>query len=162
MTLKPWIKRTLNIIIWSALIMSIIGNPTSKASEAEWLFADSRYPLFQLQELKFEYDSFLYARDPNFVKGPPKDRIALNVDTNILRHISWTSMVHGTSDNSQYRWIGLRMGFGLNVTDHIQFGYRHHSEHILDMQYPHGSFPVKDSLYIEILLFTKHKKDGVF
>ena len=146
----------------ATIALSLVSLLFAYKARADYITSDTRYPLMELQEAKFRYDSFLYGRDPNFVHGPPKDRIGLNIDTKLLRHIDWNSFVHGTSDNSQYRWIGLKMSFGLNISDYIQFGYNHHSQHILDAQYPHGKYPVEDTLYIDILIFTKNKRDGIF
>lgn len=121
-------------------------------------FAD----VLELQEVDVTYKNYIYARDPLFFQGPPKDHLSLNVNTDVLKYMYWNTYVHGTSDDAQYRRVGLNMTLGARITSMFNVQYEHHSQHLLDSTYPHMKFPVEDSIGVKIKLFSKEKKEGIF
>ena len=144
------------IFLFGMLLINIV---ISKIASADVL---------ELKEVKVEYKKFLYARDPLFTLGNPKEQLNIGIKTDLLGVFYWHSFVHGTTDNSQYRRVGLQMNLGVRLFNSLEFEYKHHSQHILDANYPYrqegapDKFPVEDSLGINIYLFKANKERSIF
>jgi hypothetical protein len=113
------------------------------------------FELMKLDEVKVEYQSYLFHRHPLFTEGPGKESLNLGLKTDLLDIFYWDTYVHSTTDSAQYRLVGLQMVFGFRFTQYLEAEYKHHSQHLLDSTYKHMKFPVEDSIGINLYLFRR-------
>lgn len=119
------------------------------------------FDVLKLDDASVQYEKLHpSARHPMFTFSRPKERISVRLDTSVLDHFYWNSYVHGTSDESQYRFIGLEMEVGLRVTKWASVHARHHSQHLLDTTYAYGKWPVEDALGFTLHLYRAPANKG--
>lgn len=121
-------------------------------------FAEFR--VLELNEAKLGYRSYFFARDPMFLDSMPKEQLNFGFESILMEYGYWKGLVHGTTDPSQYKRIGLQMEFGIRILHELEFSYIHHSQHMLDSIYPHQRFPCEDSWGIYLYLFRKPNKNN--
>jgi hypothetical protein len=89
-----------------------------------------------------------------------REEIAVVFDTQIVGCLHWWNRVHGSSTDSQFRWLGWNFLLGCPL--HI-FGteieplYEHHSQHCLDCE-RQEHFPVSDGLGFNWTIFGTRVK----
>jgi hypothetical protein len=133
------------------------------------------YDVFSLQSLDIGYTKmFPGGVDPQITQNPslPRrtlgERLEARFDTSVLTFGYWDNRIHSATDahlqsdgsavSGQFRHIGLQMRLGINVTDRVQVGYWHHSQHVLDAEYAPGPFPREDGLELRVRLFSNPNK----
>ncbi len=140
----------------------------------------ARADTIELQEVSVVWQRYfpggvdpLVTENSNLPNRTLGNNLQLNVNTNILKYLYWNSRIHASTDQvlnidgstsgGQFRTVGLEFGLGVNLTKNIQFGYHHHSQHILDSSYGNGPFPREDSLELKIWLYkAKKESQGLF
>lgn len=81
--------------------------------------------------------------------------VSLGVDATLLGPLYLRTLVHSLSDDSQQvRHVGLKFEAGVQVW-RIEAGYLHHSQHILEGQSPLFRFPVRDDVFIRLILLDQ-------
>ena len=101
----------------------------------------------ELTDLSMRYQKFADVNYTPYLERPAKEQLTLTVKTDLLPGVFFNTFVHGTSDETQYKWIGLDVQFGLRPINELSFEYEHHSQHMLDNSIPGGAhFPVQDSV----------------
>lgn len=101
------------------------------------------------------------------------EELEVNINTTLFHYLYWNSRVHSTTDTNisyngstnggQFRLVGLEFRVGLNLTEYVQFGYYHHSQHLLDTNYSQGNFPLKDALELRFYIYkSKNKQEPLF
>lgn len=120
------------------------------------------FKLIELNELKIGYRNYIYSRDPMFTFSTPKEQLNIQANTALFKYGFLDTLVHGTTDNGQYRRIGLQLELGVRLHKYIDFSYLHHSRHLLDTTYPYQKFPCEDSWGIYLYLYRKDIKDTLF
>lgn len=124
--------------------------------------AFANFKILDLEQVRVGYKNFIFARDPMFWDSTPKEQININIETSLMKYGFWNSFVHGTTDESQYKRIGLQMELGVRISNSLEVSYKHHSQHMLDCTYPYQRFPVEDSVGVYLYLFRKDKKESIF
>jgi len=153
-SVKSFILATLfSIILASTLIVAALCIGTAFAGDLDG---------FELDEVAFKHQHYLYHRSPLMPDSNGKDYIALNVKTTMLSYVYWNTLVHGTSDSAQYRQIGLNMKFGVRVFKSLDIEYDHHSQHLLDTTHPSSRFPVQDSIGFNLYFYRNNKFNSFF
>jgi len=119
--------------------------------------------VIDLHEVRLDYRRFHESgRDPLFVDSTPKEGLDLGISTNILRYFGWDSIVHSKTNAAQYKYVSLETRLYLRVTESLEVGYYHHSQHLLDSAYPHQRFPVADALQINLYIYrAKGAREGL-
>lgn len=116
----------------------------------------------QLEEVKIEYNKYVFSRDPLFYSIPKKEHIALGFSTTLFGVGFWNANLHGESDASQFHSGGLQIDLGVHLSNWIDLGLRHDSKHILDDSYPYQKYPAEDSIQINIYLFRRENKKSIY
>lgn len=90
-----------------------------------------------------------------------QNELNLNIDTTFLEHFYFDNTIHSLNDGD-YRLIGWNWRFGLHLTDWIDFGWWHFSEHYTDFTSPNG-FPLQNAWQLKIYLYrSKLPRKGLF
>lgn len=146
--------------------------------------ASEGWEIVNLTEVNVNYISFFpgsfdpliteNASMPNRQLGKQLD---LNVNMDFMKYGYWDNKVHSLTDDrinpndsaGQFRLVGLNSRLGLRVSQHLEIGYFHYSQHLLDTGYQAGNgvsnhWPVEDGLEIKLWLFRRDdsKSDTIF
>ena len=137
------------------------------------LLSECRAEFIELDKLSVEYrDYFDGGSDPLITNNGIPNRtlgkgLDFNLDTNIFSVLYWNNKVHSMTDEivnsggkGQFRAIGWKFDLGVRATPYLNIYYRHHSQHLLDASLPYH-FPVNDSVGIELIIFSKNKKESI-
>jgi len=125
----------------------------------------------KVDDLYADYTGFFNGgRDPLLPQGnAPNKALSLHLETSFLSAGYFRSNIHSLTDTSpdggsQFRAVGLELGLGARVTDTFEFGYYHHSQHLLDIGFAQGtSYPLEDGLQIRVHFITNtNKKVSIF
>lgn len=76
----------------------------------------------------------------------------------INKFIYWDNFIHSAMAGSQFSTVGWEYRFGLRVTEFLEVGYYHHSQHVLDAIYPCSGYPLIDALEIKINIYNSNQK----
>jgi hypothetical protein len=126
------------MLLWTALFLLL--NRTGRA--ADW-------HLLELDQLTADYQHYPFFNANPYYPAPKNDELALSQRSVVGGVFLFDTTVHGWSDSAQYRLIGLELKLGLQITDHLDLYYRHHSQHLLDVP-DTQHFPVEDSVGITL------------
>jgi hypothetical protein len=114
--------------------------------------------IFDLQEVSLDYHNHAALnpnqRDPLLFPESPKEKMALNVKTDMLWFLGLDTQLHASTTDSQYRAVGLQVDLYARITQYLEVGYEHHSQHLLDRDSASlPRFPSEDSLAVKLYLF---------
>lgn len=145
------------------LIGFLIGLVLSYACNVN-LANGADFRIAALDELTISYKKYHEsARHPLFYNSTPKESLNLSMHMDLLKYFGWDSTVQSMTNNAQYYMIGLQTKMYLRVSQHIDIGYYHQSQHLMDDKYPYGKFPVEDALMINLTIFrARPGRDSVF
>lgn len=116
----------------------------------------------EFQVMKLDEASIYYkkyhpsARHPLFYDSSPKESLNLGTNVDLLQVIGWDSVVQSMTNDSQYYMVGLQMQLYLRITQQLEVGYYHQSQHLLDHTYPYQRYPVEDAVTVRLTLFRAH------
>lgn len=128
----------------------------------------------ELNEVYINYKQFFPGGvDPliteNGLQNNLDKELNLHINMDFLDHFYWNNLIHSMTDvnnngNGQFRLIGWNFNIGLHITDYVDFGYHHFSQHLLDYQGPPGyHFPVQDAVELNVFIFRKRNEGkGLF
>ncbi len=118
--------------------------------------------ILELDSLYIDYKNFAIINDKNrnmlTYPEPAKEGINLGVDTTLLGFVYFNSVVESLTTDAQYRSVGLDTRLGIRLSPFMEFGYYHHSQHVLDR--PHSYVPkflVEDALELKIYLYKARR-----
>lgn len=121
----------------------------------------------ELQEVYVNYKVFSgttrtpYLQLPGLEGHSLENELNLNVNMDLWDHFYWNNVIHSLNDGN-YRLIGWNWRVGVHITDYIDFGWNHFSEHYADYSSPYG-FPLQNSWEINIYLFRRRlPRKGLF
>lgn len=125
------------------------------------------YHLIDLNELSIQYDNYAAlndkARNALIYPDHPKEGINVNVNTTVARFGYVDSIIETLTNSGQYASIGLNIRLGLRVTDNLEFGIHHHSQHLLDRAHSYmDKFPSEDSVQLKLYLYREKNNGGMF
>ena len=127
-------------------------------------FADT----IELNEVNLGYKSFFTGgHSPlitnNGLIGKSLDKqIDLHLKLNLFTYLYFNNVVHGTTDNTQFRSVGWKFELGCHITRHVDIEYHHHSQHALDQILPYH-FPVEDSIGVNFNIYkSKKERENIF
>jgi hypothetical protein len=87
-----------------------------------------------------------------------REEIAVEFDTHLWKCFGWWNRIHGSSTDSQFRWIGWNHRLYCDLPS-VELYYEHHSEHSLDRTQPDDHhFPVNDSLGVFWTIYGERVK----
>lgn len=117
------------------------------------------FELVKLDTLALDYRNYTMV-NPNgheamTYPNPPKEAINLEMNLDVVYAFYFDSVVESMTTDSQFRDIGLQLRLGVRITDYLEIGLLHHSQHQLDrdQQLPMGHFPESDSVQIKLYIF---------
>ncbi len=126
------------------------------------------YHIVDLKELSLDYKNFAMI-NPNGVDAmtwpdPPKESVNVLIKTDIATYFGWDSTIESWTTDSQYRGIGLETRFYARITEHLDLGIYHHSQHELDRpnQLNTTHFLEEDAVELKIYLYRDHKRETIF
>lgn len=125
------------------------------------------FHVLNLDELSIDYKNYARINDKarNLLIYPehPKEGINININTSVLSYGYFNSTIESLTTSSQYRGIGLQVCLGLHLSDSVDIGYYHHSQHVIDREIQGiPIFPVEDAIQIKIYFYRKNNKDSIF
>lgn len=111
--------------------------------------------MLELRELCLTYTKYADVNYSAYFPQRAKDGIAMESKTDLFHYGFLNTLVHGTSDESQYRHVGLQLDLGVRIGK-LDVYARHHSQHILDRgEYYDRHFPVSDSVNVKLYLYGR-------
>ncbi len=115
--------------------------------------------MLKLEDLSVEvekYEIMGNTRHPYMYKdAPPNYGLNLNMKLSLMKYLYNNSQVLSLTDQSQFRFIGLKMENGIEI-DKINIYHRHFSGHALDTTYQDKyRFPEENAIGIRINLLSK-------
>jgi hypothetical protein len=158
-------NRTRKVLITLAVITGVICAivlGVSKEAAAE------DFHLVDLKELTLNYRNYALVNDHarNLLIYPeyPKEAINVGIKLDILRIGYWDSLIESLTTGSQYRGIGLDTRLGIRVTENVELGLWHHSQHVLDRSEGNiGKFASEDAVEIKVFLYkSPAPRNGIF
>lgn len=141
------------------LILSIICIAVSQCD------ASTDFRAIELQELAVDFRQYMpngyYPYITN--NGLPDREVGQGLDVimnlTVLKFFYWDNKIvsladrgRGNSSPGQFRLVGWNFRFGLQLTEWIQFGYFHFSQHLLDAQFP-WHYPVEDAYELRFIIY---------
>lgn len=122
----------------------------------------SEWKLLDLDEVSAEYNHYLQPTHSAYFNESEKDGLSVNVDSTVAKYLFWNSTVHGTSNNSQYRLIGLYMQVGARVSRYVDLSVWHHSQHLLDGGDEYGRhFPVENAVELKVYFYRRERREAL-
>jgi hypothetical protein len=130
------------------------------------------FHILELKEVYVDYLSFFKGgRDPLITQNGLRDKhldkeLNLNLNMNLFKYGYFNSMIHSmtdkdSADHGQFRLVGLKFETGIRLTNWIEVGYHHFSQHLLDYNSP-NAFPVQDAVQIRLFLLRTDKINSIF
>lgn len=146
-------KMKLIKLLLIAAIIGIIVGFACQVGECDIVTLDSLY---------VDYKDYAILNDKNrdllVYPESAKEGVNLGINTSILGAGYFNSQIEGTTTSSQYRGVGLQLQIGIRLSDYLDVGYYHHSQHVLDR--PSGDIPhfaVVDAIELKIYIYRAHK-----
>ena len=129
-----------------AIVLAFYAMATAEASD--WHVVD-------LTEASLNYRNYALlnpnARNLLIYPEHAKEGIDVGLKMDLLSYGYFDSQIESLTTDAQYRSIGLQFGLGLRVTDYLNVGYWHHSQHVLDRgPQSYEKFPSEDALEVRI------------
>lgn len=125
------------------------------------------FKLVELNQVALDYRNYGMLNDKarNLLIYPehPKEAINVIVNIDLLKFAYWNSTIESLTTPSQYKSIGLDTRLGLRVSNFLELGIWHHSQHVLDGTQSYMSkFPSEDAVQVKLFLYRKEKQDSIF
>ncbi len=132
---------------------------TSASAYADWHIID-------LNELSLDYKNYALVNDKarNLLIYPehPKEGVDVTLNMDILSKGYLDSQIESLTTSAQYRSIGLQLRAGVRISEHLEFGYWHHSQHVLDRDVGYyDKFPSEDAVEIKLFIYRADKRDSI-
>lgn len=116
--------------------------------------------ILSLNELSIDYRNYSMVNpnghEPVTYPDPPKEALNLDLKIDVVGGIGYIDpTVESMTTDAQFRDVGLLIRAGIRITDNLEVGIIHHSQHELDrtQQLPMGHFPESDAVQVKIYLF---------
>lgn len=126
------------------------------------------YHIVDLKELSIDYKNYqmVNPNSHNMLIWPnvPKEGINVGIKLDVLNYLYWDSVIESLTDSAQYASIGLDTRLGVRLSDHLDVGVYHHSQHVLDSSYVYmnGHFPEEDAVEVKIYLYKQNNRESLF
>lgn len=113
---------------------------------------------FVLKEISIDIKqySIINGKARNLLIYPdnPKEGLNLNIETDILKFMYSSTTIESLTSQSQFRGVGMISRFGFHLTDSIDLGFYHHSQHVLDREIQTlPKFPTEDAIQLKFFLY---------
>lgn len=105
----------------------------------------SATPAAEITEASLQYQSFARPNFAPYFDRHMQDRLTLRLNTDLFSGLFFDNRVHGTTDDTQYKWVGWNFQVGVRLMPEFSVQYEHHSQHMLDAGMG-AHFPVEDSV----------------
>lgn len=140
------------MLLFAFLLASLITCVSARADD---------YHLVNLNEVSLDYRNYGMVNpnghEPMTYPDPPKEAINLEMKIDIFDWFYLDPTVESMTTDAQFRDIGLLLRLGVRITDYLEVGLIHHSQHQLDRRQQLGMdhFPESDALEVKLYLFRK-------
>lgn len=133
------------------LLIALIAMICTTAQASDW-------NTFNLNELALNYRNYglVNPNGRNLLIYPthPKEGIDVGLKIDVVTYFYWDSDIESLTSGSKYESIGLQTRLGFRLTDYVQLGFWHHSQHNLER--PHAfmtSFPSEDAFEVRLYIY---------
>lgn len=116
--------------------------------------------ILSLQQIAIDYRNYSMVNpnghEPMTYPDPPKESLNLDIKIDVLGGIGYIDpTVESMTTDAQFRDVGLLIGAGVRITDNLEIGILHHSQHQLDreQQLGMGHFPESDSVQVKLYIY---------
>lgn len=164
-----------SLAVAAALLFSIL---LSLYGEAEASFTDVLDTPIELHEVGLTYRRYFYGqRDPLLMEDSisntePSQEFLLRANMDVFRYFYLDNNIHGLMDRfvnsdgsrleGQFRAVGWEFRYGVRPLPWLEFGYYHHSQHLLDTQGT-VSFPSESGYELHVLIYQNPKaRESIF
>lgn len=119
--------------------------------------------VLNLDEVYINYKSFVgetrtpYLEVPGLEGHSLQNELNLNINMTLVDHFYWNNTIHSLNDG-EYRLIGWNYRIGVHITDYVDFGWYHFSEHYADFTNSYG-FPLQNAWELNLYLY-RNKPTG--
>lgn len=125
------------------------------------------YHIIDLKELSIDYKNYAMvnknARNSLIYPEPPKEAINVNINMDFATYFYWNNVIESLTTDGQYRSIGLQTQIGVRLSEHLELGYYHHSQHLIDRQHSYmDKYPVEDAVQIKLYLYKSNNRESIF
>ncbi|CAM6005209.1 unnamed protein product [Sphagnum balticum] len=120
--------------------------------------------VFQLDEFAIDYKNYDWIRSGQtpllIYPMPVKEALNLDFNINVFQYGYLDGIVESLTDQTQFAAVGLQLSLGVRLTDWLQVGYYHHSQHILDGTIVNngGAYPEEDAVELKLTIY--HARAG--
>lgn len=91
----------------------------------------------------------------------PTSMLDVNINFRISPYTYFNNTIHTMSDQSQFRTIGWEYTAGVHLSNQVDLGIYHYSQHVLDTPFP-GDIPQMTGIQIKIFLYKENKTRSIF
>lgn len=148
--------------MWMLLLFLL--NPTDTSAD--------QFEGITLREVSIDYRSYFpggtdaILKTTNIPNQQLDKKLDLHVNMDVLEYLYWDNMISSTTDKypnggGQFRVVGWNFRFGIRITNNIQLGYFHYSQHLLDVLGTQH-FPVEDAIQFKITIYRRESNQGLF
>jgi len=115
--------------------------------------------VLSLQQVDIDYRNYKMVNpnghEPVTYPDPPKEALNLDLKIDVFHAGYIDPTIESMTTDAQFRDVGLLIRAGVRITDNLELGLIHHSQHELDrdQQLPMGHFPESDAVQVKIYLF---------
>jgi hypothetical protein len=115
--------------------------------------------IISLNELAVDYRNYAMVNpnghEPMTFPDPPKESLNLEMKLDVLGAGYFDPTVESMTTDAQFRDVGLLLRLGIRITDNLEVGLIHHSQHQLDreQQLGMGHFPESDAFQVKLYLY---------
>jgi hypothetical protein len=115
----------------------------------------------ELTDASIQYQKFAIPNFQPYFDRPARERLTLRLDSDVFPGVFFNNRIHGTTDETQYKWIGWNFQVGIRPISQLSLQFEHHSQHMLDSNMG-AHFPVEDSLGLTLHLVVPKKRSALF
>jgi hypothetical protein len=129
---------------------------------------EAKADFFELSEVYLNYQNYALVNSgqKSLLVYPesPKEAININLNMNLFYGYMYAqSNIETYTTSAQFRSVGLQERIGFYLTDSIEIGFNHHSQHTLDRSIPYmNGFPSEDCVEFRLYLFKRNSHNSIF